>query len=59
MTARYAMPNRIRRDECSITITFKRAPDLPDESVAWRFKIDLAAAYLPQAQPPLPVAPEK
>lgn len=57
LTARYALPNRIRRDECSVTVTFKRAPDLQDESVAWKFKIDLAAAYLPQAQPPATAAP--
>ncbi len=52
LIARYALPNRIRRDECSVTVTFKRAADLPVESVSWRFKIDLVAAYLPQVPSP-------
>lgn len=44
---RYEFPYRLRREECALSLTFQRTPAQPAEVVSWRFKIDLAAAYLP------------
>ena len=52
LTVRYRLPHKLRREECTVTLTFKRTPEQPPEVVSWRFKIDLAASYLPQAIPP-------
>lgn len=49
MTVSYQMPYRLRAESCSITLSFKRSAELPDEVVNWRFKVDLAASYLPQS----------
>lgn len=49
MTVTYQMPYKLRRDECEVTLNFKRAADQPEEVVNWRFKVDLAAAYAPVA----------
>jgi peptidoglycan/xylan/chitin deacetylase (PgdA/CDA1 family) len=49
MTVSYRLPYRLRRPDCSMTLSFKRAPELPDEVVTWRFKVDLEATYLPQS----------
>ena len=60
---RYQVPAKIRRDECVVTITFKRNKDQPEEMITWKFKVDLTAAYLPPVQeakldaPPAPDAP--
>ena len=53
---RYEVPVKLRRDECSVSITFKRNKDQPEELVTWKFNIDLAAAYLPEkkAEPEAP-----
>lgn len=48
-TVSYRLPYRLRRETCALTLSFKRAPDQPDEVVSWRFKIDLPASYLPQS----------
>ena len=53
----YQIPTKLRRDECAVSITFKRDLNAPEELITWKFKIDLAAAYLPQetfAQPAEP-----
>ncbi len=47
MTVSYQVPYRLRRDDCSVTLNFKRTADQPEEVVSWRFKVDLEAAYLP------------
>lgn len=47
MTVTYPLPYKLRRDECAVTLSFKRSAEQPDEVVSWRFKIDLAAAYAP------------
>jgi peptidoglycan/xylan/chitin deacetylase (PgdA/CDA1 family) len=48
MTVSYKMPYKLRREDCAVTLNFKRAPEQPDEVVSWRFKVDLAAAYQSQ-----------
>ena len=35
-----------------MSITFKRNKDQPEELVTWKFKINLAASYLPESMPP-------
>jgi peptidoglycan/xylan/chitin deacetylase (PgdA/CDA1 family) len=47
MTVRYQFPYKLRREECALSLSFQRDPAQPAEVVSWRFKIDLAAAYLP------------
>ena len=50
---RYKLPSKLRREDCNVTLMFKRDADSPEEMVTWKFKVDLAAAYLPQvAQAP-------
>ena len=44
---RYQVPFSLRREECNVTITFKRDLTAEEEMITWKFKIDLAAAYLP------------
>ena len=52
----YQVPIKLRREECNVTLTFKRELEKPEEMVTWKFKIDLAAAYLPLPKPePEPV----
>lgn len=51
MIVTYQLPYRLRREDCAITLSFKRAADQPDEIVSWRFKVDLAASYLPGKLP--------
>jgi len=48
MTVTYHLPYNLRREDCAVTLSFKRSPELPDEVLSWRFKVDLAAAYLPR-----------
>ncbi|TDU69238.1 polysaccharide deacetylase [Prosthecobacter fusiformis] len=45
----YPLPYRLRRQDCAVTLSFKRAEGQPDEVVTWRFKVDLEASYLPQS----------
>jgi peptidoglycan/xylan/chitin deacetylase (PgdA/CDA1 family) len=49
MTVSYKMPYKLRREDCAVTLNFKRASGQPDEVVSWRFKVDLAAAYESQS----------
>jgi peptidoglycan/xylan/chitin deacetylase (PgdA/CDA1 family) len=51
MTVSYKLPYKLRREDCAITLSFKRTPEAEDEVIQWRFKVNLAAAYLPMAQP--------
>jgi len=43
----YRLPIKLRRPDCSITLSFQRAAGQPEEIIHWAFKLDLAAAYLP------------
>ncbi len=47
MVVRFQFPYKLRREECAVSLSFQRDPAQPAEVVSWRFKIDLAAAYLP------------
>lgn len=47
LKVRYEFPYRLRREECAASLSFQRDATQPAEVVSWRFKIDLAAAYLP------------
>lgn len=49
MIVSYQLPYRLRREDCAVTLSFKRADGQPDEVVTWRFKVDLEASYLPQS----------
>ena len=44
----YQIPYKLRREECFVTIQFKRDEKAPEEVVTWKFRIDLAASYLPK-----------
>jgi len=44
---RYKLPSKLRREDCNVTLMFKRDAETPEEMVTWRFKVDLSAAYLP------------
>ena len=48
-TVSYQLPYRLRREECLVTLSFKRAAAQPEETLSWKFKINLAASYLPKA----------
>ena len=50
MTLRYEFPYKLRRDECLASLTFQRDAAQPAEVVNWRFKLDLTAAYAPEAR---------
>jgi peptidoglycan/xylan/chitin deacetylase (PgdA/CDA1 family) len=49
MSVTYELPYRLRRQDCAVTLSFKRAVGQPDEVVTWRFKLDLEASYLPKS----------
>lgn len=49
MTVTYQLPYRLRRQDCAVTLSFKRVEGQPDEVISWRFKVDLEASYLPQS----------
>lgn len=45
----YRVPQRLRLDSCTATLSFKRVGADKAEVVNWQFKIDQKASYLPQA----------
>ena len=47
MIVRFQFPYKLRREDCALSLSFQREASQPAEVVSWRFKIDLAAAYLP------------
>ena len=47
MVVRFQFPYKLHREECAVSLSFQRDAAQPAEVVSWRFKIDLAAAYLP------------
>ena len=47
MVVRFQFPYKLRREDCALSLSFQRAATQPAEVVSWRFRIDLAAAYLP------------
>jgi peptidoglycan/xylan/chitin deacetylase (PgdA/CDA1 family) len=52
-TVRYIVPQRLRLEECSAALTFRRAGAEKDEVMVWKFKIDQKASYTNPE--PLPV----
>ena len=50
MTVTYQLPYRLRREDCALTLIFKRSADQPEEVVNWRFKVDLEASYQPRKE---------
>ncbi|MDB6073519.1 MAG: hypothetical protein JWO89_1159 [Verrucomicrobiaceae bacterium] len=44
---RYKLPSKLRREDCNVTLMFKRSTEAEEEMVTWKFKVDLTAAYLP------------
>ena len=48
MVVRFQFPYKLRREDCALSLSFQRGASQPAEVVSWRFKIDLAAAYLPE-----------
>lgn len=48
MIVTYQLPYKLRRQDCAISISFKRDAAKPDEVVQWRFKVDLPASYVPK-----------
>jgi len=54
-TVSYHVPQRIRLNDCTVSLSFKRADVEKAELVMWKFKIDQTAAYLPEiAMEPAP-----
>ncbi len=47
-TVRYQIPQRIRLDDCTATLGFRRTSSDKDEVINWKFKIEQKASYLPQ-----------
>jgi peptidoglycan/xylan/chitin deacetylase (PgdA/CDA1 family) len=50
-TVRYQIPQKLRVEECTATLAFRRADSEKDEVVSWKFKIDQKASYLPPPDP--------
>ncbi|MCX6854293.1 MAG: polysaccharide deacetylase family protein [Verrucomicrobia bacterium] len=50
LTVSYRLPYKLRREDCAVTLSFKRTPEAEDEVVNWRFKVNLTAAYIPVPQ---------
>jgi hypothetical protein len=48
-TVRYQFPYRIRREEVVASLTYQRQDATQAEVINWRFKVDLAASYMPMA----------
>ena len=48
-TVRYQFPYRIRREEVVASLTYQRQGATQAEVINWRFKVDLAACYMPMA----------
>ncbi len=51
MTVSYQLPYKLRREDCAVTVIFKRSAEQQEEAVNWHFKVDLAAAYKPVKAP--------
>lgn len=47
-TVRYQIPQRIRLDDCTATLGFRRTNADKDEIISWKFQINQKASYLPQ-----------
>lgn len=47
-TVRYQFPYRIRREEVVVSLSFQREGAPQAEIINWRFKVHLAASYLPE-----------
>ncbi|MCB1235839.1 MAG: polysaccharide deacetylase family protein [Verrucomicrobiae bacterium] len=43
----YQMPQRLRSDTCGVQVSFRHAGNKETEVIAWNFKVDLLAGYLP------------
>lgn len=43
----YQLPYRLRRQDCALSLSFKRVSEQAEEVISWRFKLDLDASYLP------------
>lgn len=50
-TVRYQIPQKLRMEECTATLAFRRADSDKDEVVSWKFKIDQKSSYLPPEEP--------
>lgn len=46
-TVQYRIPQRLRGDDCTVILSFKRSGQEKEETVTWSFKIDHAASYIP------------
>lgn len=55
-TVRYQIPQKLRLEECSATLVFRRAASDKEEVVTWKFKIDQKSSYAPSE--PVEAKPE-
>lgn len=55
-TVSFHVPQRLRADECTVNLSFRRTDAEKDELVMWKFKIDQAASYFPPDAPATPDA---
>lgn len=54
---RYQVPQKLRLEECTATLAFRRVGADKDEVVSWKFRVDQKAAYLPPGTPTAAQAP--
>ncbi len=52
-TVRYQIPQKLRLEECTATLVFRRTDSDKDEVVSWKFKIDQKSSYLPADAAPV------
>jgi len=49
-TVSYRVPQRIRLESCTATLSFRRNTEDKEEVISWNFSIDRAASYLPKQE---------
>ena len=54
-TVSFRVPQRLRAEDCSVALTFRRSDSDKDEVVTWKFKIDQKASYTNAGPPPVAV----
>ena len=55
---RYQVPQKLRLEECTATLAFRRADADKEEVVSWKFKVNQKASYEPPPEPPAPAPAE-
>jgi hypothetical protein len=57
-TVSYQVPQKLRTDDCTVVLGFKRLNGEKEEILTWKFKVDQKALYSARTPPPqAPLAP--